>query len=147
EHRLALSEARFEGMAAELADQLEAGQECPVCGSVEHPRRGPGAQSLHRDPSGPTIDVARIDVAQRAESTAYENWTRAEADRAQARAQLDLARRTLGDHTAATLRTDHRAANQELERATAAQQRLPSLRADLERATAELTGLLADEQR
>ena len=34
---LSLREARLAGIAAELAGQLTTGQDCPVCGSVEHP--------------------------------------------------------------------------------------------------------------
>lgn len=33
-----LREARIEGMAAQLASELRPGSDCPVCGSVEHPR-------------------------------------------------------------------------------------------------------------
>jgi DNA repair protein SbcC/Rad50 len=34
---LDLRQARLEGMAAELASNLDAGQACPVCGATEHP--------------------------------------------------------------------------------------------------------------
>ncbi|HEX5533001.1 MAG TPA: SMC family ATPase [Actinomycetales bacterium] len=37
EHWLQLRERRIAGMAAELSQQLEDGQPCPVCGSPEHP--------------------------------------------------------------------------------------------------------------
>lgn len=45
---LNLREARLEGMAAEIAGRLAVGDDCPVCGSVEHPQRAvaaPGAPS------------------------------------------------------------------------------------------------------
>lgn len=38
EHRLQLTELRFAGMAAELSAGLHDGDDCPVCGSVDHPR-------------------------------------------------------------------------------------------------------------
>jgi exonuclease SbcC len=73
-------ERRIEGMAAELASRLGAGDPCPVCGGLEHP--APAQGSLEH----PTAeDVAALDaVAARAEAVRSD----AEADRQTARAHL-----------------------------------------------------------
>ncbi len=49
---LALLQLRLEGMAAELASGLPAGDPCPVCGACEHP--------LPALASGPVVDAATV---------------------------------------------------------------------------------------
>ncbi|MDQ4039606.1 MAG: AAA family ATPase [Actinomycetota bacterium] len=45
-HWLQLRETRLAGIAAELAGQLAAGQDCPVCGSPEHPAPAQAASTI-----------------------------------------------------------------------------------------------------
>ncbi len=45
EHWLTLRQARLDGMAAELAARLVAGEHCPVCGSTSHP--APATATVH----------------------------------------------------------------------------------------------------
>lgn len=52
QHRLELKEQRLQGVAAELAAQLDAGTPCAVCGATEHPRpasRAPGHVDRHAE--------------------------------------------------------------------------------------------------
>ncbi|HWG60226.1 MAG TPA: AAA family ATPase [Streptosporangiaceae bacterium] len=60
---LQLMESRLTGMAAELADELAAGQACPVCGSTSHPEPAEAHGALV---SGDDLDdaAARRDMAQ-----------------------------------------------------------------------------------
>jgi exonuclease SbcC len=61
EQWLGLRQARLDGMAAELAAVLHDGDDCPVCGSTEHPRpaqAAPGAVSKDAE------DVAAAEVAE-----------------------------------------------------------------------------------
>ena len=60
--RLELTAARIRGMAAELASGLVAGQECPVCGALDHP--APVA------PGGVPVTAADLDRAERLEAEA-----------------------------------------------------------------------------
>jgi len=55
-HLAALRTARIEGIAAELATQLDPGVDCPVCGSVDHPRPA--------TPAPNAVAPADIDAAQ-----------------------------------------------------------------------------------
>lgn len=59
---LDLREKRINGMAAELAGHLVDGEECVVCGSVQHPRPAVG--------HGPSVSDADETAASRAEQTA-----------------------------------------------------------------------------
>ncbi|UTI63104.1 SMC family ATPase [Paraconexibacter antarcticus] len=60
EQWLGLREARLEGMAAELADTLEADCPCPVCGAVEHPE--PAAHRLLGRVTAEAEDAAKRQV-------------------------------------------------------------------------------------
>lgn len=57
DHHSELFGRRLEGMAAELAARLEDGGECPVCGSVDHPK--PAAP-----PEGGLISADQVEKAQ-----------------------------------------------------------------------------------
>ena len=54
---LDLRQRRLDGMAAELASGLQAGAQCPVCGSVEHP---------HRATQADVVTAADVEAAEQA---------------------------------------------------------------------------------
>lgn len=80
---------RLDGMAAELAGQLEDGTSCPVCGSAEHPAPA----------RGPTDHVTAEDerAAVRREQRAYATRDTAKDDLAGAEQRLAALRERLGD--------------------------------------------------
>lgn len=80
EHWLDLRERRLDGMAAELAGLLQAGQPCPVCGGTEHPA-----------PARP----APTAVSEAAETTAVQRAEAAGADLAAARDRVARHERAL----------------------------------------------------
>jgi DNA repair protein SbcC/Rad50 len=84
-----LRTARLEGMAAELAAGLRPGGDCPVCGSVEHPR--PAAAG------GPTVTDAREDAARAQVELADAALAAAQAERADLGGQLSALRAVAGD--------------------------------------------------
>ncbi|WP_459547904.1 AAA family ATPase [Nocardia sp. X0981] len=69
EYVLELRERRLAGMAAELAGRLVDGQECAVCGSVEHPRPA--------DPEAGAVSEEDEAAAEAAERAAEANLDRA----------------------------------------------------------------------
>lgn len=84
------SEAHLRSLAHELAQQLQPGHPCLVCGSAEHP------DPLHED-----VDtVSREQVEQAAESLqqARAEWERAQAAHRAAQQRLAAAQRTLGEN-------------------------------------------------
>ena len=61
ERWLGLRQARLDGMAAELAAGLSPGADCPVCGSVEHPRPAaavPGAVDRQQEDAAAAVLAA-----------------------------------------------------------------------------------------
>ncbi|HEY3531203.1 MAG TPA: SMC family ATPase [Nocardioides sp.] len=66
ERLLDLRERRIAGMAAELAGGLAVGDDCPVCGSLDHPRPA-SAISGHPDAEAERLAQHEVDDAQAAE--------------------------------------------------------------------------------
>ncbi|GAA1963658.1 SMC family ATPase [Amycolatopsis minnesotensis] len=118
EHRLRLRELRLDGMAAELARGLQPGQDCPVCGSAEHP--APAA------PSGDQVDERQENLADQAEA-------RAEAARAKAEAA-----KTEAEHAVAVLHERLRAQSPD---------ELTAAHAKAKTEAGELAGLAKDKTR
>ena len=93
---LVLRQARLDGMAAELAAVLVPGEQCPVCGSAEHPaaaKAAPGA-----------VTHAQEDEACRRATAAEKSRTRAQARLSKLEVALAEARaRAGGDELVAAL--------------------------------------------
>ncbi|MFF0413372.1 AAA family ATPase [Kitasatospora sp. NPDC004745] len=110
-----LLDRRLEGMAGELAGQLEADRPCPVCGSPTHPRPATTGEGH------PTReDAAQADKEFRKADRA---WQKAEVDAAKYSTEAEAAREQAGDATTADLEQAHQ---------------------DAERTHAELLGAAAD---
>ena len=121
-HWLSLREARLAGIAAELAGQLADGQDCPVCGSFEHP--------------APAAPATRI-VTASDERAAAEGYERMEEARDQAAAHaielqgaLDVCASVTSGATLTALRKDLAAALSADLAARSAAEQLPSLIAE-----------------
>ncbi|QBI53723.1 AAA family ATPase [Streptomonospora litoralis] len=129
--------ARIEGMAAELAERLEAGEACPVCGSAEHPEPAVGAA----DRPSPADEETAAEAAAKAD----EERTAAENAVAEVQARLDAAQDGTGGMSgdAATELLDRRRA--ELERVDAAAVEVERLAADLERIDTQVEKTRTDE--
>ncbi|AGM09454.1 AAA family ATPase [Amycolatopsis keratiniphila] len=97
QHRLDLRERRLEGMAAELAAGLHAGEDCPVCGSTDHP-----SPATH---TGGLVDPEDERRAEVAEQQAHTRREKAKAALQEAENRLTVLIERLGEHTAETLRT------------------------------------------
>ncbi|GAA1748185.1 AAA family ATPase [Streptomonospora arabica] len=129
--------SRIEGMAAELAEGLEADQACPVCGSAEHPAPAAGAAD-RPSPADEEAATAAADAAAAERSTA-ENTV------AELTAKLDAARDTAGGmeaDAAAELLERRRA---DLERIGAAEAEAERLAAELQRIDTEVEKARTDE--
>jgi exonuclease SbcC len=74
DHWLRLRQARLEGMAAELARGLVDGEDCPVCGSSEHPRPAEAAPDAvsrkEEDAAAQALEIADLARSSAAEAVA-----------------------------------------------------------------------------
>lgn len=129
--------ARIEGMAAELAERLEAGEACPVCGSAEHPAPAVGAAD-RPSPQDEESATATADAAAE-ERSAAENAV------AKLREQLTAAQDATGgcSEAAAAELVDQRRA--ELERVDAAAAEIDRLAARLKEIEGALEKARTDE--
>ncbi|OKJ97313.1 AAA family ATPase [Amycolatopsis sp. CB00013] len=98
QHRLDLRERRLEGMAAELAAGLHAGEDCPVCGATDHP-----SPATH---TGGLVDPEDERHAETAEQQAHMRREKAKAALQEAENRLTVLIGRLGAHTAETLRAE-----------------------------------------
>ncbi|KIH96872.1 exonuclease [Streptomonospora alba] len=129
--------ARIEGMAAELADRLEEGEACPVCGSVEHPAPAVGAP----DRPSPQDEESATAAAE----AAAEERSAAENAVAKLQEQLTAAQEATGgfSEAAAAELVDERRA--ELERVDAAAAETDRLAARLKEIEGALEKARTDE--
>jgi exonuclease SbcC len=120
----ALRTARVAGLAGELAGTLVPGEECPVCGSVEHPAPASvGADHVTAD---------QVAAAETARVAAEARVAEAGALRAGLRERVDgLAART-GDHDPASVAALVRDAEQRVAEAASAAERATALDAALQ---------------
>jgi exonuclease SbcC len=141
ERWLQIREQRLDGMAAELAAALAVGDDCPVCGSAEHPRPARPADGA------PTR--ADEQAAQRQSDTAQ---VELEAHRDSVRglvARLAAATEQAAGRTTEQLDAELTQVRAELAACRAAAAELPSLErrlADLDQEATALTARLAAEQ-
>ncbi|MBW4719224.1 AAA family ATPase [Saccharothrix obliqua] len=130
---LRVRQQRLDGMAAELAASLRAGDACPVCGATDHPRPAPAAATA--------VTAADEDAAATAEQAALDRRTAAERADRDAAARVAVLRESVGDDDPAALVAEHRAlaalADRRAEHAAA----LADLERRVEAATAERSGL------
>ncbi|WP_158888670.1 AAA family ATPase [Amycolatopsis anabasis] len=151
EHRLHLRELRLEGMAAELAAGLSAGDPCPVCGGVEHPAPA--------RPAAGSVDQAQEAAAERAEAAAERKRTAAEKAKHEAEQALTALRERLHGRTGDALAAELAGARAELADLTALAGRRARLAAEArsvegeaeelteQRRTAENRAATADAER
>lgn len=128
-HLLDLRERRIDGMAAELADRLEAGEPCAVCGSDVHPH--PAAASTS------TVTKAQEDKAAAAERKAAAALEQAVEAVAEAKLAVDLMHDRTGGVSLAEL-------TENLDTATKAVQDARAIAADIDAASAEAARLRRD---
>ncbi len=131
--RLELTAQRIDGMAAELAHGLEAGHDCPVCGSVEHPNP---AQNF-----GIAVTAEQVQVAQRAENAAAKRRERAVAARADAESAVAILSERLGTNSPQEWEQLRTTAKAEVDRASAAERSLAAAVAALATARAKASEL------
>ncbi len=98
QHRLDLRERRLDGMAAELAAGLAAGEDCPVCGATEHP-----APATH---TGGLVDPEDERRAEAAEQQADKRREKAKAALLEAEGRLKTLVERLRERTAEALRAE-----------------------------------------
>ncbi|GAB3715866.1 SMC family ATPase [Amycolatopsis oliviviridis] len=98
QHRLDLRERRLDGMAAELAAGLAAGEDCPVCGATEHP-----APATH---TGGLVDPEDERRAEAAEQQADKRREKAQAWLLEAEGRLKVLVERLRGRTAEALRAE-----------------------------------------
>ncbi|MFD0202701.1 MULTISPECIES: AAA family ATPase [Saccharothrix] len=123
---LRIRRERLDGMAVELAGQLRAGHECPVCGSAEHP--SPAQPMLNAvtavdEERAAEEDQRALDLRQRAEQEAHRLGER-----------LALLREQLGDRPPADLDREYRSVAALAERLESRQAELAELEAKVQRA-------------
>ncbi|MDR7302749.1 SMC family ATPase [Haloactinomyces albus] len=142
EHLHALRERRLAGMAAELAEGLQSGSPCPVCGSATHPE--PGL------PVAEPVSAEQEKQAQADEQAAHARREEAGALAQQAQQTCERLRERLGEYTESGARAELAEATAERDtlRAQAAQEqhhadRLAELEASTERLTTERGELAA----
>lgn len=123
ERWLDLRSRRLDGMAAELAAALEPGQDCPVCGSVDHPSPAIAAHAL--------VTAEEVAVAE----TDAERWgaqvAAAEQDLTQALGRIET-RRSIVEEPAQVLAERVAALTADIDTSMAAADRLAALRAHAE---------------
>ncbi len=85
----ALRTARVAGLAGELAADLDAGDACPVCGAVEHPRKA----ALGAD----HVTAEQVAAAERARVAAEQRLAAASSAEAAAAARVTSLRERVGD--------------------------------------------------
>ena len=125
ERALDVRQARLEGMAAELAGALAVGDDCPVCGSVDHPRKA--------TPNADAPDAATERAAQKAADDASAEEHARDAHVRDLLTRLELARAQAGEETdVATLEEDLDRFSAQAARVSELQERLTEAERELQ---------------
>ncbi|MFJ2188245.1 AAA family ATPase [Kitasatospora sp. NPDC087861] len=137
EQSLGLRERRLTGMAAELAEQLRAGEACRVCGSPEHPAPAEAADGR--------VGADDEERARRAQAAAEQTWSTADQALTALRVREATAAGAAGPEgadalarTLAELDREHREALHAAEGLGRVEQEIARLSADQDRRLAEL---------
>jgi exonuclease SbcC len=130
---------RLEGHAAELAEALNEGDPCPVCGSRQHP-----AKATWGDEAVTEADIAAAEAALEAAEGEASRRAREAAD---ARAKLAELQGAAAGHTVETAHAAKAEATTRLEAAKAAAKRARELRARREALAKKLDGHDAEVER
>lgn len=101
--RLQLLQARIDGMAAELATCLSAGDECPVCGCVEHPN----PNDKHDDITPRDVIADASQIAERLRKQALDARSRAKKLAEEELTLSLIAGETIDDLAGAKVRLRH----------------------------------------
>ena len=133
ERLLDLRERRIAGMAAELAGALAVGDDCPVCGSADHPRPARGAEG-HPDAAAERAAQRAVDDAQAVEAALSMRVHELETSLAACRA-------VIGDREPAAVRAAADRRRQDHESLTASAQRRARLTEALTEARGRVTAL------
>ncbi|MBV2156263.1 AAA family ATPase [Kitasatospora sp. SUK 42] len=138
EHSLDLRDRRLTGMAAELAEQLRAGEACRVCGSPEHPAPAEATE-------GGRVSAEDEERARRAQAAAEQAWTDADQALTALRVREATAAGAAGPDTAdalsrslAELEAEHREALHQAEALGRVEQEIDRLSQDRTRRLNEL---------
>ncbi|MFD4655343.1 AAA family ATPase [Kitasatospora sp. NPDC058444] len=138
EYSLDLRDRRLSGMAAELAEQLRAGEACRVCGSPEHPAPAEAAP-------GGRVGAEDEERARRAHADAERLWTEADQALTALRVREATAAGTAGPggtdeltQTLAGLEREHREARHAAEALGRVEQEIARLSRDRTRRAEEL---------
>ncbi|GAA2416654.1 SMC family ATPase [Actinomadura vinacea] len=125
-----LRQARLDGMAATLADDLRPGEPCAVCGSTEHPRpaAAPGGEIGEEDEAAAEKDYEQAQARREDASAAVESL----------RAERDATLEDVGETGAGELAAELADAERALAAAGAAAAEAERLEAALHRAEREL---------
>jgi exonuclease SbcC len=124
-----IRQARLEGMAASLAEQLVPGEPCRVCGSADHPAPAVAAGEIPGEDAEAAAEAAYEHARQRREDTA--------THRTKLRAELAAAAERAGEAGMAELRAKLADAKEELAALRGAAADVERLESDLRRVDAE----------
>jgi exonuclease SbcC len=116
---------RFAGIAAELALDLDEGEECPVCGATSHPHRATATKDA--------VDAEQVSAAETARQQAERSHAEAAQKRALFAGEVEALRERAGDLDVPAAQAAHDAAAAQVQEIEAAQQEAERLETEIAR--------------